>query len=119
MTTVYRNVWEWLNNVGEHAAAASVSINLGPRGTDRGAAVDVRIADNGIGLDEAKLDRRAEGHLGLRLLEDRVNTLGGSLSLSTGPEAGAVVPAVLPNHHGSAAQGHGPAVQTRRAADAR
>ncbi len=117
VTTLYRIVKESLNNVVEHAAATSVSINLGPRGTDRGAAVYVRIADNGIGLDEAKLDRRAEGHLGLRLLKDRVNNLGGSLRLTTGPQGGAVITAVLPNRNRSSAEDSATAMRTRGQVD--
>ncbi|QNK79691.1 sensor histidine kinase [Nakamurella sp. PAMC28650] len=107
VTALYRIAREALANVVEHACASQVSINLGSRGTEgrqRTPAVYLRIADDGIGLHEGFLDRRAEGHLGLRLLVDRVSHLGGSLSIAPGPTAGVVVTAVLPNGNRSTAR---------------
>ena len=58
--------------------------------------VHLEVADNGIGLDPARLDRRSEGHLGLRLLKTRVEDLGGTLTLTGGADGGTVVGATLP-----------------------
>ena len=58
--------------------------------------VRLRIADNGLGFDTDKLDRRSEGHLGLRLLKDRVEGLGGTLTVRHGAEGGMVIEAALP-----------------------
>ncbi len=111
VTAFYRIAREALANVAEHAAASRVSINMGTRGRpDSGGqrsphpAVYLRIADDGLGLHEATLDRRAEGHFGLPLLEDRVRNLGGTLTLTTGAQGGAVLTAVLPNRNGSTAK---------------
>ena len=49
--------------------------------------VHLVIVDNGIGLDPEDIDRRAEGHLGLRLLKDRVENSGGTWSVTSGRTA--------------------------------
>jgi signal transduction histidine kinase len=54
------------------------------------------VADDGVGVDPAKMDRRAEGHLGLRLLVDRVQSLGGQLVVTSGVGQGTTVQADLP-----------------------
>ena len=48
------------------------------------------MADDGVGIREGQLDRRAEGHLGLRLLIDRVADQGGELSVTARPGGGTV-----------------------------
>jgi two-component system NarL family sensor kinase len=78
--TLYRVARESLANVQKHAQASTVRISLdvlqGLHGTDQ-PWVRLAVADDGVGVDPAKMDRRAEGHLGLRLLVDRVESLGG------------------------------------------
>jgi len=99
VATLYRVVRESLANVQKHAQASVVRITLGPaegfRGTDQ-TWVQLVVADNGLGVDVSKLDRRAEGHLGLRLLADRVESLGGQLSITSAPGQGMTVQAELP-----------------------
>jgi nitrate/nitrite-specific signal transduction histidine kinase len=54
------------------------------------------ITDDGVGLDPAKMDRPAEGHLGLRLLVDRVESLGGKLLVTSAVGRGTTIQAELP-----------------------
>ena len=100
LTTLYRVARETLANVSEHALADQVQIDLGVGGTsgpDDQQTVHLVIVDNGIGLDPEDFDRRAEGHLGLRLLKDRVENSGGTWSVTAGPDGGGTaVSAVLP-----------------------
>ncbi len=58
--------------------------------------VRLQIRDNGIGFEPERIDRRAEGHLGLRLLTSRVEHMGGTLTVATRPGGGTSVVAVLP-----------------------
>ena len=100
-TALYRVVRESLANVVKHAHASSVTISLArvePDAADpyRGGRVRLVVADDGVGVDPSRLDRRAEGHLGLRLLADRVESLGGQLVVATGPERGTSVEVELP-----------------------
>jgi len=99
VTTIYRVAHEALANVAEHADASRVSIRLGLNGTTgpaRTKTVHLEVADDGVGFDPARLDRRSEGHLGLRLLKTRVEDLGGTLTLTGGKQGGTVVGATLP-----------------------
>ncbi len=100
VTALYRVAHEGLANVAEHAQASHVTLWLavetGSGTQDR--TVRLQIADNGVGFDTNKLDRRSEGHLGLRLLKDRVEGLGGTLTVRHGAEGGMVIEAALPVH---------------------
>jgi signal transduction histidine kinase len=66
---------------------------------ERRPAVVLEVADDGIGFPDTGIDRRSEGHLGLRLVLDRVAHLGGRVDIGRRPGGGAVVTAVLPTHH--------------------
>jgi signal transduction histidine kinase len=99
VSALYRVVRETLANVTKHAQASTVRISLGlvgtgPVGGDPRARLE--IADDGVGVDPGRLDRRAEGHLGLRLLADRVDALGGELRVISGPGQGTTVRVELP-----------------------
>jgi signal transduction histidine kinase len=101
VTTLYRVARESLANVAEHANAHKVDISFGfdeADGPARASTVLLRIIDDGVGLDPGKVDKRAEGHLGLRLLKDRVENLGGTLTVRAGPHGGTSVLAELPVH---------------------
>lgn len=125
VTTLYRVAREAIVNIVEHAAASHVRISLqvtaaGPSkggaltggqvaggivsngtvsggftGAD-GPLVQLIVADDGVGLDADRLNRREEGHLGLRLLIDRVKDLGGEFTLSSAPAGGTTVCVALP-----------------------
>ncbi len=99
VTTLYRVARESLANVAEHANAHKVDISFGFDQADdhaRDSTVLLRIIDDGVGLDPAKVDKRAEGHLGLRLLRDRIENLGGTLTVRAGPHGGTTVLAEIP-----------------------
>ena len=93
---VYRTAKEVLANVGHHAGADRVWITLAETRTPCGPAVRLDVADDGRGFPDTLPDRRGEGHLGLRLVADRVLDLGGTVDLGARPGGGAVVTAVLP-----------------------
>jgi signal transduction histidine kinase len=77
---VYRGARETLTNVAKHACAENVVVQLGPDPQTGG--VRLRVTDDGIGMAPDALDRVSRGHVGLRLLRDRVADLGGSLTLT-------------------------------------
>lgn len=112
ITALYRVARESLLNVASHAHATEVRITLdqasvpsatrssgrrrGGSGAATVAAARMVIADNGVGFADGDLDRRTEGHLGLRLLQDRVQSMGGVLTVVAPPTGGTRVTAVLP-----------------------
>ena len=75
--TLYRCAREALTNVVKHAAATHVTVKL----TGDARTVVLRVQDNGVGMEASSLDRRADGHLGLQLLRDAAQDLGGELSV--------------------------------------
>jgi signal transduction histidine kinase len=99
VAALYRVGKESLVNVRKHAKATKVTLRLGlvsgsgAGGVDR---VSFVVEDDGIGVEESQLDRRAEGHLGLRLLTDRVESLGGQLAIVSEPGRGTRVEAEVP-----------------------
>jgi two-component system, NarL family, sensor kinase len=93
---LYRTAKEGLANVAHHARATHVWVDLDAHPVDGRDGVRLEIADDGIGFPSSDLDRRAEGHLGLRLLRDRVTDLGGTVTLGRGGQGGAVITAVVP-----------------------
>jgi signal transduction histidine kinase len=88
-TAVFRILQESLSNVQRHARATWVRVDLL---IDQGW-VRMSIRDNGIGLVRGV---RKPGSFGLIGMEERVNLLGGTLSLRDAPGGGTVVEVALP-----------------------
>jgi two-component system sensor histidine kinase UhpB len=86
--TIYRMVQECLTNVYRHAHATEVVIELSLSRIGRRDALQVRVRDNGRGFDPAV----AEGY-GLAGMRERVEGLGGKMSLNTHPGAGTEITA--------------------------
>lgn len=88
-TTVYRVVQESLTNVVKHARATSVDLEV----RCDGAAIEISVADDGIGFDPDDPVTTGFGVIGMR---ERVELAGGELSVLRGPDAGTVVRARVP-----------------------
>ncbi len=86
--TAYRIVQEAVTNVVRHAGASHAQINI----EMQGAMLMLTIADNGIGA--ATLVR--EGHYGVRGMQERAESHGGSVSFRRGSEGGLEVSVMLP-----------------------
>jgi signal transduction histidine kinase len=84
---VYRLVQEALNNVVKHAGAthADISVRAG-EGT-----VEIEVGDDGKGFDPG--DGPGRGLLGMR---ERVEMLGGTITIDTKPGAGTKISSTLP-----------------------
>jgi GAF domain-containing protein len=93
---LYRVVQEALNNVVKHARAARVSVSL----AQAEGQVRLCVVDDGQGFDPAGLAERPAnkdgGGLGLIGMRERLERLGGSLSLQSSPGAGTTVAVTLP-----------------------
>jgi len=87
--TVFRLVQESLSNIAKHAQAGQVTVDVGVEG---GMAV-IRVVDDGIGFDPARLALGSHGLVGMRY---RVQAEGGQLHIHTAPGAGTRVQALLP-----------------------
>ena len=92
-TVLYRIVQEGLTNMGRHARPTVGRIALSARRD----AVLCSVRDNGNGFDAASLlGSRGESGLGLRLIEDRLTAVGGTLSIVSAPGQGTELLATVP-----------------------
>jgi signal transduction histidine kinase len=95
---------EALRNAAKHAPGANVTLTLG---TDDDTAF-VTVADDGPGFDPASALGPVDGHIGLALLADAAEGVGGRLDLRSRPGRGTTVtltvpvPAQLPSGRGGA-----------------
>jgi signal transduction histidine kinase len=91
---LFRVAQEALANVARHSGANTASLCL----TAIGQAVTLQVSDNGRGFDVTQ-PRRG---LGLQSMQERMEALGGQLSLESGPQ-GTRLTASLPRGAGSTA----------------
>lgn len=87
--TVYRLVQESLTNIGKYAEATQIVIRM----QNLGGHITVEVDDNGIGFDLNALTPNSHGLTGMR---HRVEAAGGRLTITTSPQAGTKISAVLP-----------------------
>jgi signal transduction histidine kinase len=88
-TALYRIVQEALTNIVKHARAGRISITL----TSTPDSISLLIEDDGIGLDPR---HGREGGLGLTGMRERVELLGGRLTIESPPTAGTTIRAQVP-----------------------
>lgn len=94
---LYRAVRELLNNVGKHAGAKAVRVDL-HRHRDR---VVLTVADDGDGFDPDTVGKSLEhGHIGLGSLLARFEAMGGSMRITSAPGAGTAVTVSSPPEPG-------------------
>lgn len=92
-TAVFRILQESLANIARHSGATVVEIELS--GGERG--FSMKVADNGIGLQPG--DRTKANSFGLIGIGERIHALGGSLTITSGPENGTALLISIPVQH--------------------
>ena len=90
---LYRVAQEALTNVSRHAHAGQVVMDL--QVDDQTHTVSLRISDNGKGLSPPD-QRPKRGGLGLRNMFERMESLGGSMTIRNGALGGLEICAILP-----------------------
>jgi PAS domain S-box-containing protein len=94
-TNVYRIMQEALNNLIKHSRAREAAVTL-----ERDVrSVRLRVADDGVGFDTGRA--RTRGGLGLSNIKERVNMLGGTLTIQSAPGQGTQLTVELPMAEGS------------------
>jgi len=79
-TAIYRTVQEALQNIGRHAAATAVEVELEVDGSR----AELRVRDNGNGFDPTAGSNR----LGLKGMAERARLVGGELDVRSAPGGG-------------------------------
>jgi signal transduction histidine kinase len=85
---LYRIAQEAMHNTVKHARATRIELTLDPRTT-----VLLRVRDDGVGFDP---EGSFPGHLGLRSMRERIERLGGTLSIESTRGQGTTITATLP-----------------------
>jgi signal transduction histidine kinase len=83
--TIFRIAEQSIANVIQHAQATELSLSLHVAGSG----CELRIVDNGIGIDSRQQDR--EGRFGLRGMRERAELVGGDLHLGANTTGGTMV----------------------------
>lgn len=89
-TALFRILQESLSNIARHAEATRVRIELR---VERGW-IWMAVRDNGIGLHAS--GRNKPGSFGLVGIEERINILGGTFAVTSGPGAGTTIHVSVP-----------------------
>jgi two-component system NarL family sensor kinase len=115
---LYRTAREALANVSRHAQATTVWIRLEEARHDGLPAVRLTVADDGVGLTDppgsspagwapgsdlpapSGVSAGEPGHLGLRLVRDRIVEAGGAITVNDRAGGGVLLDAVVPVQHG-------------------
>jgi two-component system, NarL family, nitrate/nitrite sensor histidine kinase NarX len=82
---------EALSNVRKHSGATAVAVNM-----ERGPVYRFSVQDNGKGFDAALVATKGEGHIGLNIMRERAQRIGGEVEIASRPGAGTTVTLKLP-----------------------
>jgi signal transduction histidine kinase len=97
--TIYRFVQECLTNIVRHSVPTEVTISLsreaGVPGLNTRGTIVLSVSDNGRGADVARL-RESRGRFGLLAMRERVDGLGGTLTIESAPDQGFRLTANIP-----------------------
>lgn len=88
-TQCVRILQEALTNIRKHARASHVQVSI----TLLQDHLEIRIADNGIGMTPGTVSR---GHFGLQTMRERANSVGGMLTITSQPDQGTSITLSLP-----------------------
>ncbi len=92
-TVLYRVTLEALNNVARHAHASRVDVSF----TENSQGVVLAIRDDGQSFDVERINRlKGNGRLGLLGMRERLEMVGGHLTIESIPGTGTTIQAVLP-----------------------
>lgn len=93
---LYRIIQEALNNASKHARASHISIRVKETATNM---ICVTVTDDGIGFspNAIQTDEAGQGSgLGMKTMQERTDTLGGTLRVLSEPMKGTVIEVLVP-----------------------
>jgi PAS domain S-box-containing protein len=86
---LYRGIEELINNTLKHANAQNININMQ---VDSNNVLELKFTDDGIGFNDSDVfSVNNKDAMGLKKLQSRINSLGGSMEIISKPGKGAVV----------------------------
>ena len=88
---VYRIGYEAVRNACTHSAGSRLAVEL-----TYGRDLMVRVADNGVGIDQSIADAGKEGHFGLRGMRERASRIGAKLTITSSAYSGTEIILMVP-----------------------
>ena len=88
--TIFYAFHEILSNVENHSKAQVVNVLV----TWRDSYLDISVADNGVGFDPEMVN--GDEHFGLGILQERVASLNGLLTLNSSADSGTIISISVP-----------------------
>ncbi len=82
---------EALSNVRKHSGATSVTVEM-----ERGPVYRFAVSDDGKGFDMQLAAHKGEGHIGLQIMRERAQRIGGEVDIASRPGEGTTVTLRLP-----------------------
>ena len=89
---VYRIGYEAIRNACVHSRASQLQVTL-----TYGEELEVRVVDNGVGMDPSVAAHGKDGHFGLQGMRERATRITGKLSVTSSPASGTEVRLVIPS----------------------
>lgn len=92
-SVMFRAAQEAIRNVASHARASHVRVRV----TSEDGEVVLEVEDDGIGFSDVRAaEARADGHIGLELLDDLAHNAGGTVDVTSTPGGGTRVRVEVP-----------------------
>jgi hypothetical protein len=88
---IYRIGYEAIRNACTHSAASRLEVELRYAND-----LDLRVSDNGVGIDPVIADKGRDGHFGLQGIRERAARIGGKLTLGSSSNSGTEIRLIVP-----------------------
>lgn len=88
---IYRIATEAISNASQHSEASRIEVEL-----KYARDLQIRVADNGIGIDPLIAESGKPGHFGLRGMRERAALIDGKLTINSVPNSGTEIALVVP-----------------------
>jgi signal transduction histidine kinase/ligand-binding sensor domain-containing protein len=88
---IYRIGYEAIRNACAHSQGARLEVTL-----EYSEALQLRVSDDGVGIDPHIAERGRESHFGLQGMRERATRIGAQLTVLTSPDSGTEVTLIVP-----------------------
>jgi signal transduction histidine kinase len=88
---IYRIGYEAIRNACLHSQASKLQVTI-----TYAEELQLRVADDGVGIDHLVADRGKDGHFGLQGMRERAGRIAGKLTVTSSPESGTEINLVVP-----------------------
>ncbi len=106
---IFRIGYEAIRNACAHSHGARLEVTL-----EYSEGLELRVSDDGVGIDPQIAERGRESHFGLQGMRERATRIGAQLTVLTSPDTGTEVTLVVPGRVVFRSAAHSRFVRTKR-----